>query len=66
MKGNRGLIKLVLLIVIALIVLGAYGFNLKDYIDSPEIQENLSLAWDIVVRGWNWLVETIKSFFPNR
>ena len=67
LRGNRGLptqaglIKTVLLIVIALIVLGYYGFNLKDAIDSPSVKENLITFWNWILAGWSYLVELIKG-----
>ena len=60
--GNRGgFIKVVILIVIVLIVLGYYGFNLKDALDSGTIKENLATFWGWIVTGWNWLVNLIKG-----
>ena len=53
MKGDRGFIKLILLIVIALVVLGFFGYNLRDIINSPSVHDNLAYVWDLVVRFWN-------------
>ena len=55
MKTNKqaGLIKMIVVIVIALIVLGALGFNIKDIINSEKVQTNLHYAWDLVKMVWN-------------
>lgn len=51
--GDKGLIKTVLVIVIALIVLGYFGFNVGDIINSPTVQANLHTAWSFVLMVWN-------------
>jgi len=65
-RGRGGFITWVALIVVALIVLGFYGFDLKEYLDAPSIKENFSAIWGWTVSAWHWLVETLKSFLPNR
>ena len=68
-RGNRGFVKTILLIVVGLIVLGFFGYNLKDIIDSPTVNENLTYVWKLVVTTWNtfvaepfvWLWDKIQS-----
>ncbi len=50
---KKGLIKMIIVIVIALIVLGYFGFNVKDIIESQSVQNNLHYFWDFVVKIWN-------------
>lgn len=50
---QKGLVRMIILIVIALIVLGALGFNLKDIINSEKVQANLNYVWDLVKLVWN-------------
>ena len=50
---KKGLIKTVLIIVVALIVLGYFGFNITDIIKTPTVQANLNSAWGFVVNLWN-------------
>ena len=50
---KKGLIKTVIVIVIALIILGYFGFNVKDIIDGPTVQANLHTALNIVSKIWN-------------
>ncbi|MDP3661467.1 MAG: hypothetical protein Q8R17_01265 [bacterium] len=57
---NRGLVKAVFLIVIALVVLGYLGYNLRDIANSAAARDNLAYAWGLVVKLWNW----IKSILP--
>lgn len=52
-QRSRGFIKTIILIVIALIVLGYFGYNLRDIISSPVVRDNLSYAWDLAIKLWN-------------
>jgi hypothetical protein len=53
MRGKSGFIKTVLIIVVALVVLGFFGYNLRDIVDSPDVRDNLSYLWEIIVKIWN-------------
>lgn len=69
LRRNKGFVKAILLIVIALIVLGFFGYNLRDILNSPTVKENLSYAWELIVKVWNgflrepalWLWEKIRA-----
>ncbi len=50
---NKGLIKAIILIVIALIVLGYFGFDVGDIINGPTVQANLHTVWGFVSKIWN-------------
>ena len=52
-QGKRGFIKLILLIVIALIVLGFFGYNLRDIVGSPTVKDNLAYVWGFAVTLWD-------------
>ena len=51
-RGN-GFIKTIVIIVIALIILGYFGYNVQDIVNSPMVQKNLNYAWDLVKYVWN-------------
>ncbi|MFA6430106.1 MAG: hypothetical protein WC229_03435 [Candidatus Paceibacterota bacterium] len=53
MQKNKGLIKMVVVVVIALIVLGYFGFNIKDIIESDSVQTNLQYVWGFIKTFWN-------------
>ncbi len=54
---NRGFIKTVIVIVIALIILGYFGFDVESIIRSESVQRNLHYVWNVVVSIWdNYLV----------
>lgn len=60
-NSNRGLVKAILLIVVALVILGYFGYNLRDIIASPTVRDNFSYVWDIVVNIWNWVKDILPS-----
>ena len=72
-QGRGGFIKLILLIVIALVVLGFFGYNLRDIINSPTVHDNLVYVWDLIVKFWNmflatpfhWIWDKIQAMFAN-
>lgn len=74
MKESRGFIKMILLIVIALVVLGFFGYNLKDIINSPTVKENLQYVWGLTVKLWNnflaapaeWLWDKIQEVLAKK
>ena len=54
MKKDQGFIKWIILIIIALIILGYYGFDVRRAIDAPTTQSNL-----------NWFKETCLWIWDN-
>lgn len=50
---NKGLIKAIILIIIALIILGWFGFDVQSIIESDRVQKNLHYVWGIVVSVWD-------------
>jgi len=50
---KQGLIKTIIVIVIALIILGYFGFNIGDIIGGPTVQSNLHSAWNFISNIWN-------------
>lgn len=59
---NKGFVRLVILIIIALIVLKlVFDVNVINYINSPKIQSLLSFLWSGLVMGWELFVGGIKA-----
>jgi hypothetical protein len=65
-KYNKGFIGLVVVIVIGLIILGLYGFNLEKILKSDMVSKNLSYAWDLVSMLWQKLIVAPISFVWNK
>jgi hypothetical protein len=66
---NRGVIGTVVLIVVALVLLGYYGVNVRTIVSSPLVQENLKYAWEILMNaifnGFSTLVEFVRGLLPS-
>ena len=54
--------KAIVVIVVALIILGYFGYNLRDIIGSPAVRDNLAYVWGLVVKLWNW----VKNLLPTQ
>jgi hypothetical protein len=63
MKNNiinkeGGLVKMIIIIVIALAILSWYGVDIKDFFTSPQMQENLGHIWNFIKDLWsNYLTD---------
>ncbi|OHA23964.1 MAG: hypothetical protein A3B11_01870 [Candidatus Taylorbacteria bacterium RIFCSPLOWO2_01_FULL_44_26] len=52
-QKNRGLVRTVVLIVIALLILSYFGFNLRAIATSPTSKANFAFATEIINAVWN-------------
>ncbi len=50
---NRGLVKMIVLIVIGLLILSYLGFNLRHLADSPTTKDNFSYVINLIVHIWD-------------
>lgn len=57
--NNRGLIKMIIIIIIAIVILSYYGIDLKNIFTSDQVQKNLGYVWGFVVDAWNLFVQYI-------
>ena len=48
-----GLIKMIILIIIAIAVLSWYGFDIKEFITSEQFQKNFGYVWDFTKTVWS-------------
>ncbi len=64
-RGQGGFIKLILLIIIALIVLGFFGYNLENIVNSPDVKGNLSYVWKLLVKLWHLLLTPLSWVWDN-
>lgn len=49
---KQGLVKFVILIIIAIIALSYFGFDIKSIVESDTAQKNLGYVWDFVKNIW--------------
>ncbi len=65
MKTNQGLIKTILIIIIAIIILGYFGFDIRSAIESPTTKDNFNYVQKIVWQVWNNYLKDIVMYIWN-
>jgi hypothetical protein len=50
---NRGLVKAIILIVIALLIISYFGFNLRSLASAPTTQSNFGYVKEVLVNVWD-------------
>jgi hypothetical protein len=65
MKKNRGLIGLLILILIALIILGVYGISVRQAVQNPTAQDNVSYVWTGITNFWNDYLKAPATYLWN-
>jgi hypothetical protein len=63
---KKGLVKMIIVIVIALIILGYFGFNIKEIVESQSVQNNLHYIWDFIVKIWYLYLAAPVVFVWNK
>ena len=65
-KKQSGFIKFIIIIIIAIIILSYFGFNLRAIVESPTTQGNLGYVWGGVVFVWDtWLVGPVSYLWND-
>lgn len=64
-EGQRGIIKTIIIIVIAIVIISYFGFDLKRIIESPQTQRNFGYVKDAVVTVWNRYLEEPVVYLWN-
>ena len=59
---QKGFIQLIIILVIVLIVLGYFGFNVQHIVQSPQVSDNLHYVWGLVVSAWEFTVNVFDKF----
>ena len=68
MQNQRqgGFIQLIIVLIIVLIVLGYFGFNIQQIIQSPSVSGNLGYAWGLATGLWNNYLVVPVTFVWNK
>ena len=65
-SSKGGLVKLIILIVIGIIILSYFGFDLRSIIESPPSESNLGYVRGLLVSAWtNYLMQPVTYFWNN-
>ena len=54
-SAKRGFLQLLLIIIIAIAVISYFKIDLRALLESAWFKNNLSYAWQLVVKIWEWL-----------
>lgn len=63
---QKGFVQLVIILIVVLIILGYFGFNLKEIVQSPSVSGNLNYAWSLAVTVWNKVLVVPVTFVWNK
>ncbi|MFA6602076.1 MAG: hypothetical protein WCT02_04435 [Candidatus Paceibacterota bacterium] len=63
---NRGLIKTIVLIVVLLLILAYFGFNLRAIVSSQTFQDNWNFLKDLTVNVWSNYLSGPVGYFWNQ
>jgi O-antigen/teichoic acid export membrane protein len=64
-NNNRGLIRTIVLVIVALLIISYLGLNLRDIIDSQTFQDNWAYVKEIITSIWNNYLSGIFNFIWN-
>jgi hypothetical protein len=64
-KTNRGLIKMIIFILIALLLLAYFGFNLRSIVGSPTFHDNWNFLKGLIVDLWNNILKAPLTYLWN-
>lgn len=65
-NSNGGFIRLILIIIILLIVLGFFGVDIENIVESELVQKNLNYVFGFAITIWSdYLMDPITYFWQN-
>lgn len=64
-ERQRGFIRTIIILVIALLALSYYGFDLRKTVDDPTTQSNFSYVKGIVLDVWHRYLEEPAKYLWN-
>ena len=63
---NRGIVKLIILIVVSLLVLSYFGISLRTLVNSPTTQDNISYTSNGAVTVWDTYLKRPATYLWNQ
>ena len=64
-NSNRGLVKMLVVILIALLILAYFGLNLRSIVSSPTFQDNWSYITNGLAYIWNTFLKGAFEYLWN-
>lgn len=64
--GKRGLIKMIVIIVVALLIISYFGINIRALVSAPTTQDNFSYVATTSVSIWNNYLKAPTTYVWNK
>lgn len=62
---QEGFLKFIILIIIAIIALSYFGFDIRSIVEAPQTQNNIKYVWEKVVYVWDTYLDAIFRYLWN-
>jgi len=63
---NRGLVKLIIVVVVGIVILSYFGFNIREIVEDPTTQNNITYVWGLTISVWeNYLKAPVMYVWQN-
>jgi len=64
-RAQTGLVKLIILIVVAIIILSYLGINIQKIAESDAGRANFGYVWQIILKIWDWLAGLYQPYLAG-
>ena len=66
MKSNKGILRFIILVIIGIVILSYFGFNLQNIFESDTSKSNFGYVWHFVSYVWNTFLVTPATFIWDK
>lgn len=64
-SNERGFIRTIIIIVIALLILSYFGLNIRDIVNSPAGKDNFTYTQEVMIKVWNNYLKKPVTYLWN-
>ena len=64
-RSQQGLIKLIVLIIVAILVLSYFKINLRQLVNSDTTQSNFEYVWSWVAKSWDYALSLWRDYISG-
>lgn len=65
MNPQRGFLRTILIIIIAIFILSYFGFDLRKTADSPTTKSNFQYVKELVIKGIEFILKPLRKLWVN-
>ncbi len=66
MTYNKGFIKAIIIVLIAIVILGyVFHISIIDIINDPKVQESMGWLWNFLITVWNYVQAPVMWVWNN-